>query len=62
MATVNPYLTSNGNCEEAFDFYKKVFGGEFHLISRFKDMPPMPGVWNSRTSTEPDYARFFAHQ
>jgi PhnB protein len=44
MATVNPYLTFNGNCEEAFDFYKKVFGGEFHLISRFKDMPPMPGM------------------
>lgn len=44
MAAVNPYFTFNGTCEEAFNFYKSVFGGEFKLISRFKDMPPMPGV------------------
>jgi PhnB protein len=44
MVTVNPYLTFNGNCEAAFDFYKKVFGGEFQTLSRFKDMPPMPGM------------------
>jgi PhnB protein len=44
MATVNPYLTFNGNCEAAFDFYKKVFGGEFQTLSRYKDMPPMPGM------------------
>ena len=44
MATVNPYLTFNGTCEEAFNFYKSVFGGEFRQISRFKDMPPMPGA------------------
>ena len=43
MATVNAYLTFNGNCEEAFDFYKSVFGGEFCFIGRFKDMPPMEG-------------------
>jgi PhnB protein len=43
MATVNPYLTFNGNCEEAFNFYKSVFGGEFRQISKFGDMPPMPG-------------------
>ncbi|NOT52701.1 MAG: VOC family protein, partial [Chitinophagaceae bacterium] len=40
MATVNVYLTFNGNCEEAFTFYKSVFGGEFPYIGRFKDMPP----------------------
>ena len=40
MATVNIYLTFNGNCEEAFKFYKSVFGGEFPYIGRFKDMPP----------------------
>lgn len=40
MATVNIYLTFNGNCEEAFNFYKSVFGGEFPYIGRFKDMPP----------------------
>jgi len=39
MAQVNPYLTFNGNCEEAFNFYKSVFGGEFPYIGRFKDMP-----------------------
>lgn len=39
MTTVNIYLTFNGNCEEAFNFYKSVFGGEFQHIGRFKDMP-----------------------
>ena len=43
MARVNPYLTYNGNCEEAFNFYKSVFGGEFPFIGKFKDMPPMDG-------------------
>jgi len=37
--TVNPYLIFNGNCEEAFLFYKSVFGGEFPYIGKFKDMP-----------------------
>ena len=40
MATINPYLTFNGNCEEAFLFYKSVFGGEFPYIGRFGEMPP----------------------
>lgn len=40
MAAVNPYLTFNGNCEEAFLFYQSVFGGEFPYIGRYKDMPP----------------------
>lgn len=39
MATVNVYLTFNGNTEEAFNFYKSVFGGEFAYIGKFKDMP-----------------------
>lgn len=40
MARVNPYLAFNGNCEEAFNFYKSVFGGEFlGGISKFSDMP-----------------------
>ena len=39
MATVNVYLTFNGNTEEAFNFYKSVFGSEFSYIGRFKDMP-----------------------
>jgi PhnB protein len=40
MAIVNIYLTFNGNCEAAFNFYKSVFGGEFPYMGRFKDMPP----------------------
>ena len=40
MATVNVYLNFNGNCEEAFNHYKKVFGGDFGYVGRFKDMPP----------------------
>ena len=44
MVTINPYLTFNGNCEQAFTFYQKIFGGEFQTFSRYKDMPPMPGM------------------
>lgn len=39
MITVNPYLTFAGNCEEAFTFYKSVFGGQFQFIGRYKDVP-----------------------
>jgi len=39
MATINPYLNFNGNTEEAFNFYRSVFGGEFLSIMRFKDNP-----------------------
>ncbi|MEO9210959.1 MAG: VOC family protein [Ginsengibacter sp.] len=38
MALINPYINFNGNAEEAFNFYKSVFGGEFALITRFKDL------------------------
>ncbi|MGA8534696.1 MAG: VOC family protein [Candidatus Tumulicola sp.] len=41
MATqLEPYLFFTGNCEDALNFYKSVFGGEIVHISRFKDMPP----------------------
>ena len=40
MATLNPYLNFAGNTEEAFNFYKSVFGGDFlGEINRFKDTP-----------------------
>jgi PhnB protein len=39
MTAVNPYLNFNGNTEEAFNFYKSVFGGEFLAVMRFKDNP-----------------------
>jgi PhnB protein len=38
MATINPHINFNGNAEEAFNFYKSVFGGEFAKITRFKDI------------------------
>jgi PhnB protein len=39
MAKINPYINFNGNTEEAFGFYKSVFGGEFMAVMRWKDMP-----------------------
>jgi len=39
MATLNPYLNFMGNTEEAFNFYKSVFGGEFTMLQRMKDTP-----------------------
>jgi len=44
MKTVNIYLTFLGNCEEAFNFYKSVLGGEFTYLSRFRDMPVEKGI------------------
>ena len=38
MALINPHINFNGNAEEAFNFYKSVFGGEFTQIVRFKDL------------------------
>ncbi len=39
MPTVNAYITFNGNCEAAFDFYKSVFGGEYRDFNRYGDLP-----------------------
>ena len=47
MATLNPYLTFNGNCKEAMGFYKEIFGGELSLMTAGKSpvqrikMPPV---------------------
>ncbi len=38
MASIHPYIHFNGNAEEAFTFYKSIFGGEFAMVMRFKDM------------------------
>jgi len=38
MVAINPYIHFNGNAEEAFTFYKSVFGGEFANISRYRDI------------------------
>jgi PhnB protein len=48
MAQINPHINFNGNAEEAFNFYKSVFGGEFTKIMRFKDIssPEFPVTKN----------------
>ena len=38
MTAINPWINFNGNAEEAFNFYKSVFGGEFAKIIRFSDL------------------------
>lgn len=38
MALINPHINFNGNAEEAFTFYKSVFGGEFKTLMRLKDL------------------------
>ena len=52
MALINPYINFNGNAEEAFNFYKSVFGGEFAMVMRFGDMPnpdfPIPEAENNK--------------
>jgi PhnB protein len=37
MKSANPYVNFSGNTEEAFDFYRSVFGGEFLTVFRFRD-------------------------
>ena len=46
MASVSTYLNFSRNTEEAFNFYKSVFGGEFFGdgIMRMGDVPPMDGM------------------
>lgn len=54
---LEPYLFFTGNCEEALNFYKGVFGGEITEISRYKDTPP--GAHPSELP--PDYANKIMH-
>lgn len=44
MATVNPYLTFHGQCEEAFKFYESAFGKTVPFWGRFGEMPPAEGM------------------
>lgn len=48
MALINPHINFNGNAEEAFNFYKSVFGSAFTKIMRFKDLssPEFPVAEN----------------
>lgn len=38
MASINPHIHYNGNTEEAFEFYRSVFGGSYTRLMRFKDL------------------------
>jgi PhnB protein len=51
MAQINPYIHFNGNAEEAFTFYKSVFGGEFSMVMRFKDLN-IPGSISLESEAE----------
>ncbi len=42
--TLSIYLTFDGNCRDAFEFYRSVFGGEFEIVQTFGDGPPDMGV------------------
>lgn len=55
MATINPYLLFNGNCEEAFLFYQSVFGGEFPYVGKFGEMPA--GAEGGESMSEEDKNR-----
>lgn len=52
MTTINTYLTFNGNCEETFNSYQSVFGGEFAHVGKFKDMPKDPKFQISESEKE----------
>ncbi|MBL7683489.1 MAG: VOC family protein [Flavipsychrobacter sp.] len=50
MATLSQHIAFNGNAEEAFNFYKGVFGSEIQMIMRYKDTPE--GIPNPTTQAE----------
>lgn len=52
MALINPYINFNGNAEEAFNFYKSVFGGEFAMIMRFKDLATPGAKFNENEANK----------
>ncbi|MPW43763.1 VOC family protein [Acinetobacter guerrae] len=46
---LNHYLNFNGETESAFNFYQSVFGGEFSMLTRYKDLPTEDGVFLSES-------------
>ena len=42
--TLNTYLHFNGDCREAFEFYRSIFGGDFEIVQTFGDGPPDMGI------------------
>ena len=54
MASVHPYLNFSGNCEEAFDFYSSVFGGELSDVNRYSEAPPDAASYVPSMESEAD--------
>ena len=54
MANINPYINFNGNTEEAFNFYKAVFGGEFASLVRFGNTPGCEEMPEGKQVSEAD--------
>lgn len=48
MPNINPFIHFNGNTEEAFTFYKSIFGGEFINITRFKDLANAENLFSEK--------------
>jgi len=48
MTKLNPYVSFNGTAEEAFNFYKSVFGGDFETVMRWGDNPQCAGMSDGR--------------
>jgi PhnB protein len=48
MPNINPFIHFNGNAEEAFTFYKSVFGGEFTTLTRFKDLSNAENLFSEK--------------
>jgi PhnB protein len=61
MAKINPYLNYQGNTEEAFNFYKSVFGDEFSSLVRFKDMPVSDDAMPGGNKMNPDEGSKIMH-
>ena len=57
---MNIYLNFAGNCREAFEFYRSVFGGEFQVLQTFADAPPDAGM--PAEIARADHARFATHE
>lgn len=39
MTTTNIYVTFNGDCLQAFEFYKSAFGGDFQFVGKYGNVP-----------------------
>ncbi len=52
MANISPHIHFNGNAEEAFTFYKSVFGSEFTTLTRFKDLPNAENLFSEKEANK----------